>query len=181
MFLTTKKIKDWNYLYIIKCFREKGSKRPKIKTIKYIGNIDYYSKKEINLIRKLLNKKDQNVFYYIDKLKRKKAEENKLKKNKKLIKLLTKKKKANKKKIKKKIKPKNKYLTIRKKGKCVICGFETVIHSHHIIPVSRGGSLKKDNLIDLCPNHHAMAHRGLIKEEQLLDIKNSVRGNKILV
>lgn len=42
--------------------------------------------------------------------------------------------------------------------KCYFCDFEEVIHQHHIIPKNKGGSNDKDNLIYICPNHHALIH-----------------------
>jgi len=51
---------------------------------------------------------------------------------------------------------------IRDSGTCCICDFSIIVHVHHIIPRSKGGEHSLDNLITLCPNHHAMAHAGLI-------------------
>lgn len=42
--------------------------------------------------------------------------------------------------------------------KCMSSGGET--HVHHIIPVSRGGSHRLENLEYLCVNCHSQAHRG---------------------
>ncbi len=47
--------------------------------------------------------------------------------------------------------------------KCEICGWGfcgnySSVNAHHIKPVSAGGENKDDNLILLCPNHHAIAH-----------------------
>jgi hypothetical protein len=53
------------------------------------------------------------------------------------------------------------------KGRCRICGFDVVTEVHHIIPVSQRGPGWLPNLITLCPNHHAMADRGLISVEEL--------------
>jgi 5-methylcytosine-specific restriction endonuclease McrA len=49
-------------------------------------------------------------------------------------------------------------------GKCPIpgCGFDSVVEIHHIIPRSIGGTDEPANLILLCPNHHAMADRGML-------------------
>lgn len=33
-----------------------------------------------------------------------------------------------------------------------------LLHAHHIVPVSCGGADSLENLILLCPNHHAVAH-----------------------
>ena len=42
-----------------------------------------------------------------------------------------------------------------------VCEDKSQIHSHHITPVSMGGSNDKSNLLDLCPNCH---HRVYIPE-----------------
>lgn len=34
-----------------------------------------------------------------------------------------------------------------------------IVQGHHIVPVSEGGPDTADNLVLLCPNHHALAHR----------------------
>lgn len=59
-------------------------------------------------------------------------------------------------------------------NKCVICGFDVVVNSHHIIPRNEGGKNSPDNLVTLCPNHHAMAHKNLITREELKNIALSV-------
>ena len=57
---------------------------------------------------------------------------------------------------------------VRDGGKCVICGFSHVTAVHHIIPRKEGGSNDLENLVTLCPNHHYMAHAGLISSAFLL-------------
>lgn len=52
-------------------------------------------------------------------------------------------------------------------GKCRICGFDVIVEVHHITPKRHGGPDKEHNLITLCPNHHTMADRGLITEDEL--------------
>ncbi len=53
----------------------------------------------------------------------------------------------------------------RADSKCEICAFKfaPILHVHHIVPVSRGGRAKQSNLVLLCPNCHALAHRYLGK------------------
>lgn len=52
---------------------------------------------------------------------------------------------------------------------CAICDWkETVRDVHHILPISEGGKNEESNLISLCPNHHRMAHRDLISQNDLL-------------
>jgi 5-methylcytosine-specific restriction endonuclease McrA len=59
-------------------------------------------------------------------------------------------------------------LALQRDGaKCRLCGFDVVMHVHHIIHKARGGNNDLDNLITLCPNHHAMVHRGLVTVEEL--------------
>jgi len=49
---------------------------------------------------------------------------------------------------------------------CRFCTFNLCLEVHHIRARAGGGSDAINNLITLCPNHHAMAHRGLISAEQ---------------
>jgi hypothetical protein len=55
----------------------------------------------------------------------------------------------------------------RDRGACRICGFDVIVHVHHIDPKRNGGAGGIDNLITLCPNHHAMADRGLMDADSL--------------
>ena len=48
-------------------------------------------------------------------------------------------------------------------GKCYVCGFDEVVEVHHIIPKAVGGNDVIENLILLCPNHHALADRGALE------------------
>jgi len=50
---------------------------------------------------------------------------------------------------------------------CRICGFDTVVAGHHITPRRAGGSNNIENIITLCPNHHAMVHAGLLTAADL--------------
>ena len=52
--------------------------------------------------------------------------------------------------------------------RCAICGFDTITEVHHILPRTDGGTDDPDNLIVLCPNHHAMADRGMLTTESLV-------------
>ena len=63
-------------------------------------------------------------------------------------------------------------------NKCQICGFDTVINVHHIVPRSSGGKNRLDNLIVLCPNHHAMAHLNLISVEELIRLNHELAVQK---
>ena len=61
-----------------------------------------------------------------------------------------------------------KRLALRRDGaRCQVCGFDTLVEVHHIMPRRQGGPDTLDNLITLCPNHHTMADRGLISVEEL--------------
>lgn len=56
---------------------------------------------------------------------------------------------------------------IRDNYRCVICGFELIVHVHHITPLSDGGTNDFNNLITVCPNHHEMIHAGMIDVEHM--------------
>lgn len=46
---------------------------------------------------------------------------------------------------------------------CAICGFNTTVDLHHIIPLSQGGKDEIYNYIGLCPNHHQLLHRNKVR------------------
>ena len=50
-----------------------------------------------------------------------------------------------------------------KENKCKLCGWIGRTEIHHIIPRKEQGSEDSENLIELCPNHHAEA-----SEDELL-------------
>lgn len=56
---------------------------------------------------------------------------------------------------------------VRDHFSCRICGFDLAVHAHHIIHRKNAGSSHIDNLITLCPNHHALAHAGVLTEEEM--------------
>jgi 5-methylcytosine-specific restriction endonuclease McrA len=65
-----------------------------------------------------------------------------------------------------------KQIALERDGKkCRICGFDQAVHVHHITPKSKikdkTTKHHPSNLITLCPNHHAMAHSGLLNENEL--------------
>lgn len=59
---------------------------------------------------------------------------------------------------------------LRDDYKCLICTFDSVIEVHHIKPKRKGGQNNPENLITLCPNHHVMADREMITQNELRDI-----------
>jgi 5-methylcytosine-specific restriction endonuclease McrA len=52
-------------------------------------------------------------------------------------------------------------------ARCIVCDFDVVVDVHHIVPRRHGGGNKLENLAVLCPNHHAMADRGMITQDEL--------------
>lgn len=54
---------------------------------------------------------------------------------------------------------------------CYVCEFVDALVKHHLKPQSQGGSDRVFNLINLCPNCHALVHKGKISEETLLSKK----------
>jgi hypothetical protein len=67
---------------------------------------------------------------------------------------------------------------LRAKGICEWCGkkgFDMAnggiyMETHHIVPLSAGGSDSESNIVALCPNHHREAHYGLISEKMQTDL-----------
>jgi len=52
------------------------------------------------------------------------------------------------------------------KDVCAHCGSNfPILHKHHIIPISEGGTDEITNLVQLCPNCHALEHARLEGEE----------------
>lgn len=47
-------------------------------------------------------------------------------------------------------------------GRCAICGFADIVEVHHLNSRALGGTDDLNNLILLCPNHHAMIERSMI-------------------
>jgi 5-methylcytosine-specific restriction endonuclease McrA len=50
--------------------------------------------------------------------------------------------------------------TLAQGSECEICGFwiHSILRLHHVIPVSRDGVNRPENLVYLCPNCHAIVH-----------------------
>ena len=79
-----------------------------------------------------------------------------------------------------------KFALLRAKGKCELCGewgpFEykasLFLEGHHIIPLSRGGKNKIDNIAALCPNCHRKAHYTDIDQKSKIVKKLLVRVKK---
>lgn len=57
---------------------------------------------------------------------------------------------------------KYRWLYEKQRGKCVVCGFDEIVEVHHIHPKYLGGSEEPENLVLLCPNHHALIDRGML-------------------
>ena len=51
--------------------------------------------------------------------------------------------------------------------KCLLCGFDIFVETHHIVARRDGGTNRIENLSLLCPNHHKMAHLGIIAPAEL--------------
>jgi predicted restriction endonuclease len=72
-------------------------------------------------------------------------------------------------------------MTIRKRAKllygnkCAVCSWsEASCDAHHIIPVSTGGENIVENIIILCPNHHRLAHNGILTVPNLLRLREKI-------
>lgn len=61
----------------------------------------------------------------------------------------------------------------QQRSNCAVCGWEIEglesggCHIHHIKPICEGGKDDIENVVMLCPNCHALAHHGLITQDQL--------------
>jgi hypothetical protein len=45
---------------------------------------------------------------------------------------------------------------------CRLCTFDICLEVHHIVRPENGGDHGLSNLVTLCPNHHALADRGMV-------------------
>lgn len=66
---------------------------------------------------------------------------------------------------------KNKKVLNNKKHRCEFCKKQCHTHSHHIKTKGSGGDDTEENIIELCPICHDLAHRGKIKRQWLEAIK----------
>ena len=53
-----------------------------------------------------------------------------------------------------------------KTTKCVLCDETRVVDWAHILARKDGGRKTRDNLVELCPNHHCCFDRGLLTQEE---------------
>ena len=61
---------------------------------------------------------------------------------------------------------------------CQVCGENRVTDICHIIPRNIGGNSTIDNLLFLCPTHHALLDRGMLRREEWNKIDWSVKNRK---
>ena len=61
------------------------------------------------------------------------------------------------------------FITAQQKGKCAFCG-RPIEHYHHIVPRSKGGSDRPDNLIGVCEHCHKRIHTE--KDSEMQDMLN---------
>lgn len=52
-------------------------------------------------------------------------------------------------------------------GTCEECGWIGIVQLHHKIPLSKGGTDTKENLISLCPNCHSDYHMGCLYQIEM--------------
>lgn len=55
---------------------------------------------------------------------------------------------------------------------CYVCGNKAVLR-HHVIPLSRGGRNKRNNIVPLCNNCHYKVHPHLHKKPKKFSVANS--------
>ena len=63
-----------------------------------------------------------------------------------------------------------------KNNKCKLCEWIGRTHMHHIIPIRDNGKDEKENIVELCPNHHAEASENeedFAKRFNLVGVKKS--------
>lgn len=55
--------------------------------------------------------------------------------------------------------------------RCEICGYALSVDVHHLIPRSQGGTNDPGNLSVLCPNHHREADLGILRPEDIVNLR----------
>ena len=63
------------------------------------------------------------------------------------------------------------------KSFCYICNYNIVLHKHHIISIKDGGTHKVENIIVVCPNCHALIHKGKYDKDFLITKKDNIEKN----
>jgi len=58
---------------------------------------------------------------------------------------------------------------------CILCGENRLVDVHHLIPRSKGGEDKIENLVVLCPTCHYSIHRNKISESEYLKLLKNQR------
>ena len=69
------------------------------------------------------------------------------------------------------------YVYERDNGNCQICGKNNGSQEHHVIPKSRGGKTKTNNLILLCIDHHTGSGHGFTAEE-IVEMQIKIKRNE---
>lgn len=57
-------------------------------------------------------------------------------------------------------------------GSCAVCGFSRLVEYAHRTPKRNGGLARPDNIVPLCPNHHALFDRGLLEPTELAAVES---------
>lgn len=55
-------------------------------------------------------------------------------------------------------------------NRCEVCGAYTTIEPHHVNTVGSGGGDIRENLVQLCTEHHIAAHDGGLSKETLIKL-----------
>jgi hypothetical protein len=59
-------------------------------------------------------------------------------------------------------------------GACAVCGFSRFLNYAHVEPKRTGGKATVDNIIPLCPNHHALFDRSELEPDELRCVERFV-------
>jgi len=142
-------------IYCKSCSEKKIIERKHLYPIKYADSIRRWSKEHPNYTKEYWKRKKQDQNYMKKVSKRRKVYYLKNKER------LTEKSRKYNRENRKRLTAKSHRLTIEEynkiTSKCCICGFTEVVDLHHIDEDKNNKS--KFNLVGLCPNHHQMIHR----------------------
>ena len=70
-------------------------------------------------------------------------------------------------------------MSLIREDRCVACGWEGPCDLHRIVPGKKNGKYTSGNTLELCPNCHRLAHKGILDTATL--VKHPVQAKPVLL